>query len=227
MLHLRGGVSEDGLMPDLGDTGQGGAQSNGEGEVLQGLKKSSPVASARQTQLAEDYLQSMPTGLNDWRHGMAVSKEKAAFNTESTFKSKFSFEERKAMADRIKAGGKGLPVIAERLHDGIRLPNTAKPKFSVPAGLGLERFVEILRQKLPWTDLYSRHSHIRLFVKQGAEMAVASSMGELHLLHKDLDGFLYLTFADSWRPDLGRDRQEVGEVRSREKLGMKNRENGF
>ena len=92
---------------------------------MQGLKKSSPVASARQTQLAEDYLQSMPTGLNDWRHGMAVSKEKAAFNTESKFKSKFSFEERKAMADRIKAGGKGLPVIAERLHDGIRLPNTA------------------------------------------------------------------------------------------------------
>ena len=77
------------------------------------------------------------------------------------------------------------------------------------------------------TDHYSRHSYIRLFVKPGAKMAVASSMGELHLLHKDLDGFLYLTFADSWRPDLGRDRQEVGEVRSREKLGMKNRENGY
>ena len=29
------------------------------------------------------------------------------------------------MADRIKAGGKGEHVIAERLHDGIRLPNTA------------------------------------------------------------------------------------------------------
>jgi hypothetical protein len=39
---------------------------------------------------------------------------------------------------------------------------------------------------------------------QGKEMAVAATMGELHLLHKNEDGFLYLTFADSWRPDVGR-----------------------
>ncbi len=33
---------------------------------------------------------------------------------------------------------------------------------------------------------------------------MAATMGELHLLHKNEDGFLYLTFADSWRPDVGR-----------------------
>jgi hypothetical protein len=114
-----------------------------------------------QSELAEEYLRQLPSGLSDWRHSFKATQESTAFNLTSAFKTKHSFEQRVEMAARIQASGKGVPVIAERLHDGIRLPNTLKPKFSVPAALPLDKFVSILHEKLPWSDLYSRHSHIR------------------------------------------------------------------
>lgn len=119
-----------------------------------------------QNDMAEDFLRQMPKGLSDWRHSFKASSRKKTFDVGSKFKRRFSFQERAAMAAKIAASGRVVPVIAERLHDGIQLPDTLKPKFSVPAALSLDKFVVILRQKLPWTDLYSRHSHIRLFVKE-------------------------------------------------------------
>ena len=119
-----------------------------------------------QNDMAEDFLRQMPKGLSDWRHSFKASSRKKTFDVSSKFKRRYSFQERAAMAAKIAASGRVVPVIAERLHDGIQLPDTLKPKFSVPAALSLDKFVVILRQKLPWTDLYSRHSHIRLFVKE-------------------------------------------------------------
>ena len=119
-----------------------------------------------QNDMAEDFLRQMPKGLSDWRHSFQASSRKKTFDVSSKFKRRFSFQERAAMAAKIAASGRVVPVIAERLHDGIQLPDTLKPKFSVPAALSLDKFVVILRQRLPWTDLYSRHSHIRLFVKE-------------------------------------------------------------
>ena len=134
-----------------------------------------------QTELAEDFLRNMPAGLSDWRHKFKVADKKQKYEISSAFKKQFSLEQRKSMAAKISASGHVVPVVAQRLHEGIRLPDTVKPKFSVPAGLKLDKFISILRDKLPWSDLYYRHSHIRLFVKQGREMAVAENMGALSL----------------------------------------------
>ncbi len=35
-------------------------------------------------------------------------------------------------------------------------------------------------------------------------VASADSVGELYAAEKDPDGFLYILYADSWRPDLGK-----------------------
>lgn len=37
----------------------------------------------------------------------------------------------------------GVPVIAERMHEGIPLPETNKPKFRVPSSLTIEQFSEV------------------------------------------------------------------------------------
>lgn len=41
---------------------------------------------------------------------------------------------------------------------------------------------------------------MRLFVQQGMAVASAESVGELYAAEKDEDGFLYVVYADSWRP---------------------------
>ena len=206
-LRLRGGdQSDEHTVPEQSAPNRELLRLHSEhkGGRAAGMQRAEGSGTGAQTEMAEDYLRQLPAGLNDWRFGLAAGSEKHKFVVRSAFRQKHSFAERAEMAARIAASGKGVPVIAERLHAGIKLPDTIKPKFSVPASLTLDKFADILSAKLPWTDLYNRYSHIRLFVKQGAEMAVAANIGELHLLHKDPDGFLYLSFADSWRPDLGK-----------------------
>jgi len=221
LIQLRGGQGyggvEDRRTRTAGRRGPEANENDEAGLLERTLLEDMGKGEGGQNDMAEEILRQMPKGLSDWRHNFRASSGKKTYDVSSKFKRRFSFGERVAMAAKIAASPGVVPVVAERLHDGIQLPDTLKPKFSVPAALALDKFVVILKQKLPWTDLYSRHSNVRLFVKEGREMAVAANMGELHLLHKDEDGFLYLTFADSWRPDMGRG-EDTSDVLTKEEL---------
>jgi hypothetical protein len=88
---------------------------------------------------------------------------------------------------------------AERLHDGVQLPETLKPKFMVPRNLPLRKFVEILRGKLPWEEMALATTQIRLTVRNGTAMPQQDKMGDLYDAEKDPeDGFLYITYADRY-----------------------------
>lgn len=88
---------------------------------------------------------------------------------------------------------------AERLHDGVQLPETLKPKFMVPRNLSLRKFVEILRGKLPWEEMALATTQIRLTVRNGTAMPQHEKVGDLYDAEKDPeDGFLYITYADRY-----------------------------
>lgn len=154
---------------------------------------------------AEADLKSLPTAMGDWRHTIGPdSSSRSTIRIRSKFRDEHPLAQRKAMASKIVAAGKGVPVICERLHDGIALPATSKPRFMVPGTLSITQFAAVLAKRLPWSDSGMKSaSRIRLFLNSGTELASGPSMGELHATRADEDGFLYMTYADTLRPDLG------------------------
>ena len=82
----------------------------------------------------ETDLGSLPTAMGDWRHSISASAPSAeALRVRSRFRAAHSLAQRRAMADKIAAAGKGVPVVCERLHDQIPLPETTKPVRDPPA----------------------------------------------------------------------------------------------
>ncbi|KAJ1480697.1 hypothetical protein T484DRAFT_1809763 [Baffinella frigidus] len=113
---------------------------------------------------AEADLKSLPTAMGDWRHTIGPdSSSRSTIRIRSKFRDEHPLAQRKAMASKIVAAGKGVPVICERLHDGT---------------LSITQFAAVLAKRLPWSDSDMQSaSRIRLFLKSGTELASGPSYG--------------------------------------------------
>ncbi len=108
----------------------------------------------------------------------------------SDFKSKFSFEQRKSEATRIKSLYKDrIPIVIETKKNN-NIPELDKHKFLVPSDITVGQFMSILRKRIdvkPEIGIY-------LFVKNSIP-SMTTLLGEIYKENKDNDEFLYLSIA--------------------------------
>ncbi|XP_034037756.1 microtubule-associated proteins 1A/1B light chain 3C [Thalassophryne amazonica] len=108
------------------------------------------------------------------------------------------FKQRKCLATRrdevcsIRAKFPNkLPVIVERYVCEKTLPLLDKTKFLVPYELTLGQFHCLLRNKIALDSSQA----LFLLVAERSIACMSSNMGEVYALHRDADGFLYITYA--------------------------------
>ncbi|XP_061582291.1 microtubule-associated proteins 1A/1B light chain 3C [Cololabis saira] len=108
------------------------------------------------------------------------------------------FKQRKCLATRkdevcniLSKFPNKLPVIVERYIREQTLPLLDKTKFLVPFELTLGQFLCLLRNKIA---LESSES-LFLLVAERSMSCMSSSMGEVYTRYRDMDGFLYITYA--------------------------------
>ncbi len=107
------------------------------------------------------------------------------------FKQKFTFEERKKEADRIRLKFTDrVPIVCERASHCTDISSIDKKKYLVPYELTLGQFLYVIRKRiqLPASDA--------LFVFVNNKLPPMSSyMYSIYEKNKDDDGFLYVTYA--------------------------------
>lgn len=108
-----------------------------------------------------------------------------------SFKDTFSFDERKAEADKIKQHwADKVPIVAEKAK-GSNLKSLQKPKVLCPSSFKVYQFLASLRSKL---DLSQRDSLFVFFDNQ--VIHGDRSLNEVYSNRQDADGFLYVTYSE-------------------------------
>lgn len=108
----------------------------------------------------------------------------------SSFKSEFDFEKRKAEAERITGRFQNrIPVICERAEKSD-VPEIDKRKYLVPDDLTVGQFIYVIRKRI----LLPPEKAIFIFVNDTLP-PTASLMSAVYQEHKDMDGFLYVTYS--------------------------------
>lgn len=107
------------------------------------------------------------------------------------FKDSHPFAKRKAEADRVREKYTDrVPVICE--ENGSKNTNKSKVKFLVPNDLTVAQFIFVVRQRIQLTATES----IFLFLNTSSMTPSSQqTMVELYHIHKDEDGFLYLSWS--------------------------------
>lgn len=106
------------------------------------------------------------------------------------FKTKFSFDQRKSEAVRIKNLYKDrIPIVIETKKNN-NIPELDKHKFLVPCDITVGQFMSILRKRMdvkPEIGIY-------LFVANSIPN-MTTLLGDIYKEHKDTDEFLYLNIS--------------------------------
>ena len=106
------------------------------------------------------------------------------------FKNEHTVEQRKAEAERIRAKYPDrIPVICEKTEKS-NVQDIDKKKYLVPADLTCGQFVYVIRKRLK----LPAEQAIFLFVN-GVIPPTAALMSTVHEEHKDIDGFLYVSYS--------------------------------
>ena len=109
----------------------------------------------------------------------------------SEFKKNYSFEERKAEAERIKDKySDKIPIIVEKSIKSD-ISEIDKKKYLVPNDITVGQFVYIIRKRIE----LSPEKAIFIFVNNNSVPPTSSLLSDLYEKYKDDDGFLYLTYA--------------------------------
>ncbi len=109
---------------------------------------------------------------------------------DNSFKGKFSFEKRKAEAERVLAKYPDrIPVIVEQ-NSGNKLPTIDKTKFLVPNDLTIGQFVYVIRKRIK----LSPEKAIFLMIDSKLP-ATSALLSQVYQENKDKDGFLYTTYS--------------------------------
>ncbi len=83
-----------------------------------------------------------------------------------------------------------IPVIVEKARQAVDIPTIDRSKFLCPDDLTLGQFIYVIRKRMtipPEKALF-------VFVQNTMPMS-SQFMRELYYSHKDVDGFLYMTYA--------------------------------
>lgn len=107
-----------------------------------------------------------------------------------SFKSSYSFEERKKESDRVLSKFPDrIPVICEKLERSKIKENVPK-KYLVPKELNLSALSIIIKKKL------NMRPETAIFIVINGKMMAGSNMNDIYNLYKDEDGFLYAKFSE-------------------------------
>ena len=109
---------------------------------------------------------------------------------DNSFKGKFSFEKRKAEAERVLAKYPDrIPVIVEQ-SSGNKLPPIDKTKFLVPNDLTIGQFVYVIRKRIKLS------SEKAIFLMIDSKLPATSALlSQVYQESKDEDSFLYMTYS--------------------------------
>ncbi len=109
------------------------------------------------------------------------------------FKLQHTFQQRLDESTRImNKYPDRIPIICEKMNDSknIDLPTIDKSKYLVPKDLTLSQFLYVIRNRMK----LSSEKAIFLFVG-GKIPASTELILNIYSLHKDHDGFLYITYS--------------------------------
>ena len=111
----------------------------------------------------------------------------------TSFKESLDINKRKTLSSQILATHAGrVPVIVERSTDSKNLPIIERKKFLTPAEYTVAKFQQEILNHLPIDEFTS----INLYVGKGVMAMPALLMRQLYDIHKDEDGFLYVTYGE-------------------------------
>ena len=105
------------------------------------------------------------------------------------FKERYTFEERKEEAARIKEKYPDrIPVIVEK-SNGAEIPDIDKNKFLVPSDLTVGQFIYVIRKRIK----INHDKAIFIFVNNLIP-STNQPMSAVYDAHKDPCGYLYITY---------------------------------
>ena len=111
-------------------------------------------------------------------------------SSDTSFKSSFSFEKRRDEADRIREKYPDkIPVIVEKAY-GSSISEIDKKKYLVPNDLTMGQLVYIVRRRI---NLPAEQG-LFLFINNSL-VPTSAPIGIIYEKKKDLDGFLYISYA--------------------------------
>ena len=110
-------------------------------------------------------------------------------NRFGTFKERYTFEERKEEASRIKEKYPDrIPVIVEK-SPGSNIPDIDKNKFLVPSDLTVGQFIYVIRKRIK----ISHDKAIFIFINNLIP-STSHQMSAIYDNHKEPCGYLYVIY---------------------------------
>jgi len=123
---------------------------------------------------------------------MSLESPKKNAQIHTSFKEKYSLEDRVLEAKRKKEQNPSLiPLVVEK-HHRSRLPTLSKIKFLVSEDLKFYEFQFNIKAKLK----LDRREALYFFVADKKIDKPNMMMGEIYKENKDVDEFLYITYAE-------------------------------
>ena len=109
----------------------------------------------------------------------------------ATFKQKHTLEQRVAESNRVmKNYPDRLPIICEKSNKA-KMSEIDKTKYLVPSDLTVGQFIFVIRRRLSLTAEEAIYLFIDGIIPPSAEL-----MSNLYDRKKDVDGFLYILYAN-------------------------------
>lgn len=84
-----------------------------------------------------------------------------------------------------------LPIIVEKADSEKNLPDLDRTKFIVPDDMSMTQFIGIVRSRLSLKHTQAFY----LLVRNRCLTSMSQTMAEVYWGYKDVDGFLYMTYA--------------------------------
>ena len=107
------------------------------------------------------------------------------------FRKQHTLEKRQNESLRIRAKyDDKVPIIVTRSSNSNNISKIDKNKFLVPSDLTLGQFIYVIRKRIS----LSAEESLYLFIDNSILGTTSSSLGSIYGEHKNVDGFLYISY---------------------------------